>query len=191
MRAHFYWPECRFNPDGAAWDKAARPVFWVSATPEEAQEHMRPMMSVAGRAKYDALTPEALDEYSLDGLLYFMVPAWMPEDGSDPVTLHLYIYPYSGQWNGRRPWQAIGPPTEEHLFHEPEGVSIDHLSELEPLRFAIINGFYLVPDRGPAPDRGGTAHHRGGQRTLDPDTPGSRHSPTLHPRAVPGRPSQR
>jgi len=146
MRVHFYWPDCRFAPDTASWDKPGRAVFWVSATPEEAAEHLRPLMSVAGGAKYDALDPEQIeDAYAFDGRLFFMVPAWIPEDGSDPVSLQIRVYPYSGQWNGRRPWLPIGPPKKDHDFLEPEGVEIERLSDLEELRLAIPNGYYLTP----------------------------------------------
>jgi hypothetical protein len=144
MRAHFIWPSSGLNMITGSHQRASRPVFWVTATPEEMADKITPLWSPEQVLAFQELSPTMIeDSYLLDGRYSFFVPAWIPDDGSDPPALDIRVRPYSGMWNGRRPWIAIGPPTPGG-FNEPEGIEITELIELDQLRFTLLNGYHLA-----------------------------------------------
>lgn len=145
MQVHFIWPDCPLKFTTFKWDHSRRAMFWLTVTPEEVEQHMRPLMSEEAWAAHEAV-PATDENYLLeDGRFSFAVPA-EPTLKDPPVLVHR-VYPYSGMWNGRRPWVAIGAPMQDDGFRAPKGLMITALSELEELQYTVHNGMHLVSSR--------------------------------------------
>jgi hypothetical protein len=144
MRVHFYWPGCGLDYMQMSWKRTPRSVFWVSVSREELDQvtdHMEPKTILDfQKALFD--DHENNDLFWLEERLYFFVPYIVTAD--DQPVLGRRIYPYSGMWNGRRPWLPVGPPKATHPLGEPEGLELDSLAQLEDLRFSIPNRYHLV-----------------------------------------------
>lgn len=128
MRAYFYWPACTLDMSsrsGFEWLATPRTVFWVGATPEEVERHILPYL--ANTDQWTGMSPlEREDSYEYKGRFYFFTPIDL-----QGVALFIRVYPYSGMWNGDCPWIPIGERRKDGGFHEPEGVEIGTLGQLQ------------------------------------------------------------
>ena len=141
MQVHFIWPDSPINLTTYKWDHSRRAMFWLTVTPEEVEQHMKPLMS---EEAWKACTevPPTDENYLLDGGRFsFAVPA--EPTLKDPPVMCIRVYPYSGMWNGHRPWIAFGKP-ERDGFNAPKGLTIASLSELFELQYTAHNSMYLT-----------------------------------------------
>lgn len=148
MRAVAFWPDAtiRFHEDGIVWDAKPRDIFWVLATQAEAEKSIVPVMGAIPVAEMQAVLKapkEELEDSWLwpTGELSFVVPRRPSEDDS-PQCFHR-IYPYSGMWNGSRPWFDIGNRNNEDV--PTEGVQITTIEQLDELGFNLHNRWSLQP----------------------------------------------
>jgi hypothetical protein len=122
MRAVAYWPkqglyfELRRHDHGEPylepiWSHKSRPVFWVLATPEEAEKSIVPHMvnSVLYWRHIQKEHPNILEDawvWPHSGEFSFFVP-WLPRLTDAPTVFHR-VFPYSGL-QSQKPWN-IGSP---------------------------------------------------------------------------------
>lgn len=143
MRAHFFWPDCGLDYRAVRFHRIARSVFWITATAEEFHEHVVALWQPDLIMEFQGINPTELEDvFRLPDGRYYIGQL----QREDPPIVGRRTYPYSGMWNGRRPWIPIGPPKLDHPLGEPEGLEIASLVELGQLRIDIHNHFHLVPD---------------------------------------------
>jgi hypothetical protein len=146
MRAYFYWEHCDLGPDNARGH--GRALFWVGAKLEEInREWLGPNQHILDEVLKQP-SWELDDSWYIDGRMFFMAPSWLAKDDAYQSWWPMFrIYPYSGMWNGCRPWIAIGPPKKDDLLGEPEGYEFTDIRALDCLDKVIKNrGHIVVPE---------------------------------------------